>query len=183
VAETNPRDALIVPRDTSELSESTRAWLDALPLVNTPADVLARHMRADKLEADQEARERADKLAEIQRRHEDAQTLMMLRGEEPPTLASRFADFAALDELAELNAKRTREAEAKARAEQQERRIAELEAQVAAEQLAHSRTSSRYHEAVEGWGRERQRNRSSEQGHHQPRQYFRSGGAIIGGPY
>ena len=99
----------------------------------------------------------------------------------PPTLADRFAQWQAEaeDEEHTDDARRARRAEEQlaARAE----RIAELEAQLAEERGAHTRTSQNYHRAVEGWGRARQQ--AAEQGYQRPQQYFRSGGNIVRGPY
>jgi len=189
VAKTDPHGGLVVPQDTSTLSESTRQWLDSLPLRNTPAQVLARFAAVgDTPEEREDARVRSEKLTAKREAREDAQTVMMLRGEEPPSLSDRFAEWSAMEELAAINAKRTREAEAKARVEQQEQRIRELEAELARERQAHSRTSGLYHEAVTNWGRARRRAAERETPEQYARNYgssvrFRSGGGIIGGPY
>jgi len=126
-----------------------------------------------------EDRERRERDAALQQKAEDQWALVQLGlAPPPPTLADRFAQWQAEaeDEERTDDARRAHRAEEQlaARAE----RIAELEAQLAAERQSHSRTSRRYHEAVDGWGRARQR---ADQGYSQPRQYVRSyGGPIIG---
>jgi hypothetical protein len=169
---TDPRDALILG-DVSDLSESTQEWLAELPLTNTPADVMAQYVRAADLQDAAEERERERRRADLQASREDMAALAWIRGDaaETVTVAERLRDLAALDEIQERNQKRDadrlRAAEADARAEKQQRRIAELERELAIERGAHARTSSQYHEAVASWGRERQRNRSSEQDYNQ----------------
>jgi hypothetical protein len=189
---TDPKDALILG-DVSDLSESTRAWLDELPLTNTPRDVMAQYVRAADLQDAAEDRERERRRAASLAAREDLAAVAWVRGDaaETVTAAERLRDMAALDEIQERNQKRDadriRKAEADARAQRQAERIAELERELAVERGAHARTSSQYSRAVDGWGRERQRRRSSEQGYQdysQPRSnYFRSGGSIIGPPY
>jgi hypothetical protein len=135
---TTPEDALIVG-DTSDLSESTREWLDELPLTNTPADVMARYVRAANLQDAAEERERERRRADLQASREDMAALAWIRGDaaETVTVAERLRDLAALDEIQERNQKRDadriRAAEADARAEKQQQRIAELERELAIE--------------------------------------------------
>ena len=129
-----------------------------------------------------EDRQRRERDAALQQKAEDQWALVQLGlAPPPPTLADRFAQWQAEaeDEEHTDDARRARRAEDQlaARAE----RIAELEAQLAAERGAHTRTSQNYHRAVEGWGRARQQ--AAEQGYQRPQQYFRSGGNIVRGPY
>ena len=185
----DPRDALILG-DTSDLSGSTRAWLDEQPMQNTPADVMAQYVRAANLQDAAEDRERERRRAAALAAREDLAAVAWVRGDaaETVTVAERLRDLAALDEIQERNQKRDADRirkAADARAEKQQQRIAELERELAIERGAHARTSSQYHEAVAGWGRERQRNRSAGQdyqGYQQPRNYTRSGppGGILG---
>ena len=183
----DPRDALILG-DTSDLSGSTRAWLDEQPMQNTPADVMAQYVRAANLQDAAEDRERERRRAAALAAREDLAAVAWVRGDaaETVTVAERLRDLAALDEIQERNQKRDADRirkAADARAEKQQQRIAELERELAIERGAHARTSSQYHEAVAGWGRERQRNRYADQGYHQPRNYVRSyGGGIVRGP-
>jgi hypothetical protein len=183
---TDPRDALILG-DTSDLSESTREWLDELPLVGGREQVLANYMRAANIEDAAEERERERRRAAAQADREDLAAVAWVRGDaaETVTVAERFRAWAAMSEIEERNQERnearTRSAEAAARAERQAKRILELEAELAAEQLAHTRASWRASDAVAGWGRERERNRPAGQGYSQLRNYVRnSGGPILG---
>jgi len=127
-------------------------------------------------------RERRERDAALQQKGEDRWALVQLGlAPPPPTLADRFAQWQAEAEDEESHGReqqdRERDAQLAARAE----RIAELEAELAAERGAHTRTSQNYHRAVEGWGRARQQ--AAEQGYQRPQQYFRSGGNIVRGPY
>jgi len=129
-----------------------------------------------------EDRQRRERDAALQQKAEDQWALVRLGlAPPPPTLADRFAQWQAEaeDEERTDDARRAHRAEEQltARAE----RIAELEAQLAEERGAHTRTSQNYHRAVEGWGRARQQ--AAEQGYQRPQQYFRSGGNIVRGPY
>jgi hypothetical protein len=166
---TDPRDALILG-DTSDLSPSTREWLDSLgPVQNTPSDVLARHMRAANLQDAEEERERERRRSAALADREDLAALAWVRGDaaETVTVAERLRDWAALNEIEERNQERNdariRKAEADARAERQAKRIAELETELAREQLAHTRASWRAADAIDGWQAARARAAEAEQ--------------------
>ena len=161
---TDPRDALIVG-DDSDLSESTRAWLATLPLQNTPAQVLDRHMRAAALEDAAEDRERERRRTAALADREDLAAVAWVRGDEAATVsvAERFAQWAAMDEIEERNNNLAAARRAQRRADEQAvvqaERIERLEAELAAERQGHARTSQQYHEAVAGWGRANHRAR------------------------
>ena len=130
-------------------------------------------------EAEQERR-RAAFAAEHQTDAEIERIAELRRqGYEPRTRAQLFEQVSrAMDRQDKIDAKneeRTRAAREDADGERHAQRVAQLEADLATERRAHSRTSSQYHAAVDGWGRERQRNQSSEHGYQQPRNYTRSG--------
>ena len=99
-----------------------------------------------------EDRQRRERDAALQQKAEDQWALVQLGlAPPPPTLADRFAQWQAEAEDEESHGReqqdRERDAQLAARAE----RIAELEAELAAERGAHTRTSQNYHRAVEGW--------------------------------
>jgi hypothetical protein len=164
----DPR-GLVVPRDTSGLSESTRQWLAELPLQNTPSDVMARFARWEDPEDLAKERERESRRTASQVEREDMETIATLRGEvaETVTAAERLRSLAAIDEIRErneeLNADRIRAAELEARAVQREQRIRELEAELAREKLGHTRSERRAAEAIVGWAQARERAEQAEQ--------------------
>ena len=173
---TDPRDALIVG-DDSDLSEPTRAWLATLPLQNTPADVFARYVRSTAIEDDREDRERERRRAASLAEREDAAAVAWVRGDaaETVSVAERFAQWAAMDEIESRNdnlaAARRSQQRAEERAVLAERRRLELEAELAKERAAHQRASWMAEDRLAGWQAARAR---AEQGYYsQPQSHYR----------
>ena len=187
MTETNPRDALIIG-DTSDLSEPTRQYLDSLPLQGGPAQVLARYAMRSQEDWRAERKEAA-RVADARQRAEDMQDAMALRGEAIPTLADRFRMWAAMEELEarEDDRRRARRAEEQLAARNQ--RVAQLEAELAKERVAHARErvaharSARLaSDRLDGWKAARRSGQGYDDSY-PPRNYTRSGGAIVRGPY
>ena len=118
--------------DEPELSESTRAWLAAQP---TTGDVGSVFTRAAAIDAQDRAddRRRAERLAEAQDAAEGLAFVEAIRGIPPRTHTDVLAEASARAELQDVAERADRRREADRRLADREARVAELEAQLAAE--------------------------------------------------